>query len=124
MPDDDLDIWPDGLGLEPVSVKISERTPVAPVAEEPVAEEPVVEVPVVEVPVEEPSVEEPVVIETPAAVTEHPSRKRLHPVWIVLIVIGVLLVLFVAASYLFTEQMSPILDRLLYTREELELLRS
>ena len=48
---------------------------------------------------------------------------RLHWGWIVLIVLAVLLVLFIAASYLFTEQMSPILDRLLYSKEELELLQ-
>jgi type VI protein secretion system component VasF len=47
----------------------------------------------------------------------------MRPVWIVLIALAALLVLFIAASYLFTEQMSPILDPLLYTKEELELLR-
>ena len=105
VPDDDLDIWPDGLGLEPVSIRISERTPVqepffssgTEVKEQPAKEQPA---------------------------KEQSPRKRLHPLWLVLIIIGVLLLLFVAASYLFTEQMSPILDRLLYTREELELLRS
>ena len=40
---------------------------------------------------------------------------------IILIALLVLVLLFIAASYLFTEQMSPILDRLLYTKEELEL---
>ena len=40
-----------------------------------------------------------------------------------LIILAVLLVLFIAAAYLFTDEMSPILDRLLYTKEELELLR-
>ena len=51
-------------------------------------------------------------------------QKRKLPVWaVVLIALGALLLLFIAASYLLTEQMSPILDRLLYTKEELELLR-
>ena len=50
-------------------------------------------------------------------------KEPLHWGWIVLIVLAVLLVLFIAASYLFTEQMSPILDRLLYSKEELELLQ-
>ena len=53
---------------------------------------------------------------------DEPER-RLHWGWIVLIVVAVLLVLFIAASYLFTEQMSPILDQLLYSKEELELLQ-
>ena len=51
------------------------------------------------------------------------SAVRFHWGWIVLIILAALLVLFIAASYLFTEQMSPILDRLLYSKEELELLR-
>ena len=42
---------------------------------------------------------------------------------IVLLVLAALVVLFIIASYLFTDEMSPILDRLLYTKEELELLR-
>ena len=117
VPDDDLDIWPDGLGLEPVSIRISERTPV----QEPAA---AAEITSVQEPffssgtevTEQPAKEQPAKEQSP--------RKRLHPLWLVLIIIGVLLLLFVAASYLFTEQMSPILDRLLYTREELELLRS
>ena len=54
---------------------------------------------------------------------EDDQPRRLKPVWIVLIVLAALLILFIAASYLFTDQMSPILDRLLYTKEELELLQ-
>ena len=42
---------------------------------------------------------------------------------IVLIAVGALAVLFVAACYVFTDEMSPILDRLLYSKEELELLQ-
>ncbi len=47
----------------------------------------------------------------------------LRTIRLILIVLLVLVVLFIVASYLFTDAMSPILDRLLYTREELELLR-
>ena len=36
--------------------------------------------------------------------------------------LAILLVLFIIASYLFTDTMSPILDRILYTREELRLM--
>ena len=52
----------------------------------------------------------------------HRPRRPLKPVWIVVIVLAALLALFVAACYLFTDQLSPVIDRLLYTREELELL--
>ena len=176
VPDDDLDIWPDGIGFEPIAIKMpkdempdqvghdeeempdqvgqdvasveEEKTRVVEAVVEPVVEavvEPAVE-PVVE-PVAEPAAE-PVVeavaeagvrepggdtgvslsetrraCETPDRQGEARRKKALHPVWIVLIVLAALLVLFIAASYLFTEQLSPILDRLLYSKEELELLQ-
>ena len=100
VPDDDLDIWPDGLGLEPVSIKVND-TPVR--ESEPVKE------------VETPSV--PSWVDFGPA---EPERRRVLP--IVLTVLAILLVLFIIASYLFTDTMSPILDRILYTREELRLL--
>ena len=65
--------------------------------------------------VEEPRVEEPV--------GEARVKKPLHWGWIVSIVLAGLLLLFIAACYLFTDMMSPIIDRLLYSKEELELLR-
>ena len=146
VPDDDLDIWPDGLGFEPISIKISEKVPVggsieipsqagnnegakeeiAEELEEFVDEEPAAEVEEVK---EAESVS-PVAQQPSAPVYNKEARrprrrplKPLKPLWIVLIVLGALFVLFVAASYLFTEQMSPILDPLLYSKEELELLR-
>ena len=51
------------------------------------------------------------------------KRWQLRPVRLVLLILAVLIVLFNIAAYLFTDEMSPILDRLLYTKEELELLR-
>ena len=178
VPDEDLDIWPDGLGFEPISIKVSERVPEPEpeLAAETVAEEVPAAVPEPELnpelelnpnPEPEPAAET-VAEEVPAAVPEPEpelhdvleepkepkeskgpeetlpsgdfvfSRKqewsarpeeyermygrRMHPLWVVAMVVGVLLILFVAASYLFTEEMSPILDRLLYTKEELKLL--
>ena len=142
VPDDDLDIWPDGLGFEAISIKVSEKMPgqaghdieaqapsgvldSAPAAQAPsVADEPE------QVP--QPAGDsENAVLQVPGLIYEHEierreepqPRRHLKPVWIVLIALGALLVLFVAASYLFTDAMSPILDPLLYSREELELLR-
>ena len=163
VPNDDLDIWPDGLGFEPISIKISEKIPGQ-------AGNDIVETPVeagndnVETPVEvgndkEPSeeipgqagndkeqpekipgqagndnIEAPVEVGNDKVQSEshhdshhgshhrHHHRRRMRTWKIVLIVVAVLLVLFIAASYLFTEQMSPILDPLLYSKEELELL--
>ena len=138
VPDDDLDIWPDGLGLEPVSIKVSEK---------PEEEQPVVE----ETPGQagtraerEPrpegendgggqagtrpegeNDEAPKIFE-PAPLFGQEEESPENPVsfWrVALIVLAVLVVLFIAASYLFTDEMSPILDRLLYSKEELELLR-
>ena len=170
VPDDDLDIWPDGLGFEPISIKISEKphraeaivepetvpeqepeatfeepepeatpdepepeaTPEPEAAPEPAAEpaaQPVAQ------PVPEPSatpVADPAPVPAPAPLTapaagpaphrRHSSRRTRKTLRTILIVLGVLVVLFIAASYLFTEQMSPILDPLLYSKEELELL--
>ena len=132
VPDDNLDIWPDGVGFEAISIKVSEKP--AEVSEEVSLEE---SEPIIEMPgqarhdegedareaadgissSEHFSCERDEIPEQPRA------RKRLHPVWIVLIVLGVLLLLFVAACYLFTDQLSPIIDPLLYNKEELELLR-
>lgn len=154
IPDDDLDIWPDGVGLLPISIKVSEKADMpaqaemeevqapaeeaAPVVVEATPVEEVVEP--VELPeepeqAEEPASEEPEPVELPEE-PQQPEERKLYfgdqderperpegPNWlrIVLIAILVLAVLFIVASYLFTDEMSPILDRLLYTKEELEL---
>ena len=98
VPDDDLDIWPDGMGLEPVAIKASDRRP-EPVKKEAVAVEPA----------------------KPERKADRQAKR--WPVWlIILIIVGALIVLFIVASYLFTDEMSPILDQLLYTKEELRLL--
>ena len=135
VPADDLDIWPDGIGFESISIKVSEKKEEIPdqVRNDEVEPEEKPEVKPEEKPEEKPKVEpeekpevkleeKPEEKPEPQAVQNRPRRKL--PGWaIVLIVLGVLLVLFVAASYLFTDFMSPVLDRLLYSKEELELLR-
>ncbi|MBR0223776.1 MAG: hypothetical protein IJL93_05820 [Bacteroidales bacterium] len=137
VPNDDLDIWPDGLGFEAISIKVSEKMPgqaghdadeqapsgvwgSAPVEQA---------TSVVDAKPEQRNNK--AVLPVPGLVYEHEiekqeaprPRRRLKPVWIVFIALGVLLTLFIAASYLFTDAMSPILDPLLYSKEELELLR-
>ncbi|MCR5710223.1 MAG: hypothetical protein K6G79_07055 [Bacteroidales bacterium] len=138
VPDDGLEIWPDGVGFEPISIRVSEN-PVqardevevaepAPVSEEVPAPE--------EAPV--PGVRQEQRPEIPAAPSKPEHRHHRHHrhhgssahdgtrhrgLWITLIVAAVMFALFAAASCLFTEQMSPVLDRLLYNKEELELLR-
>ena len=147
VPDDDLDIWPDGIGFEPIAIKMpkeempdqvghDDQTGTIVETPEPVVEEasedekPEQRSEIPEQPqacldaetqnrVEEARVKE----EDYVQVGHDEPERRLHWGWIVLIVLAVLLVLFIAASYLFTEQMSPILDRLLYSKEELELLQ-
>ncbi|MBQ5438116.1 MAG: hypothetical protein IIU34_00600, partial [Bacteroidales bacterium] len=118
VPDDDLDIWPDGIGFEPIAIKMPKEEMPEPVVEEASEDEKPEQRS--EIP------EQPQACldaETQNRVEEARVKKPLHWGWIVLIVLAVLLVLFIAASYLFTEQMSPILDRLLYSKEELELLQ-
>ncbi len=109
VPDDNLDIWPDGLGFESIPIKVSEKMP----GPDRGAEMP-----------DQVGHDERSVGHEARPVTPGPDRRsRKLPAWaIVLIVAGALLVLFVAACYLFTEEMSPILDPLLYSKEELELL--
>lgn len=131
VPDDDLDIWPDGIGFEPIAIKMPKEEMPEPVVEEASEDEkPEQRSEIPEQPqacldaetqnrVEEARVKE----EDYVQVGHDEPERRLHWGWIVLIVLAVLLVLFIAASYLFTEQMSPILDRLLYSKEELELLQ-
>lgn len=108
VPDDHLDIWPDGVGFEPISIKVSEKEQereVVPAAEPVPATKPV------------PAMPGWIVQE------KQEPRRQVRPVRLVLIILALLVVLFIIAAYVFTDEMSPILDRLLYTKEELELLR-
>ena len=163
VPDDDLDIWPDGVGFEAIAIKVSENKDEMPgqagrdksgqAEHDQAVEEPSVAadgISASERSCEQDEKPEPrseagesvggpggadVVLSGQALSTARNGsgraldesqprpRKRLSPWIIVLIVVVALLVLFVAASYLFTDEMSPILDRLLYSKEELELLK-
>ena len=146
--DEDLDIYPEGFGLEPISLKTHQETKAevrAAVSElRAIVDEPVV-TPVVEtvpenVEIDEPGVvDEPVIIEEP--LTEQPEVQK-EPVkevveqdvkvpangykkffkillWLVILVI-VLLAIFVGVSRLYPE----IIDNILYSTEELEILKS
>ena len=125
VPDDDLDIWPDGVGFEAIAIKVSEKKDEIPgqagndkdgqAGHDKSGQAGNDEKP-------EPRSEAVESVGSGRALDESETRprKRLSPWIIVLIVVVALLVLFVAASYLFTDEMSPILDRLLYSKEELE----
>ena len=146
--DEDLDIYPDGFGLEPVSLKtnqesaeevsaavvglkslLEDATPVA--APEPVVvPEPVVEpapAPVAE-PTPEPvvapvPVAEPEVVPEPEVVSEPKQNSRFWKRfgWTVLIVIILAAVLF--GAFFAISRISPeLLDSILYSKEELEIL--
>ena len=156
--DEDLDIWPEGLGLAPISLKTHVETPeevasaVAGLAElmadpepepsvtpepEPASEQELVFLPEPEPvaePEPEPAVEpelEPVVEQKSTIAPERAAvrtpekreKKRSPALWkVLLIVLGVLvalLVVYAIVGRLFPEW----LDRFLYTREELEILR-
>ena len=152
VPADDLDIWPDGIGFEPISIKLpKEEIPVQAGNDEVVQAGNDVQASGVvdgfsdrehfscerdEKPEQRSEIPDQVgndeviqvgndeVIQARKEVAaEVHHRKKLQPWVIVLIVLAALLALFIAASYLFTDFMSPVLDRLLYNKEELELLR-
>ena len=136
VPADDLDIWPDGIGFEPISIKLpKEEIPGQAGNDEVVQAENDVQASGV---VDGFSDREHFSCERdekPEQRSEAPDqagndgtaevrhRKKLQPWVIVLIVLAALVALFIAASYLFTDFMSPVLYRLLYSKEELELLR-
>ena len=143
--DEDLDIYPAGFGLEPISLKTHEETPqeveaaVSSLAQmlepEPVAEpqpEPVAE-PEPEPVVEEISPRAPLgrndndsvipseVEESPAK--EEPKNRRRPVIWTVLIWILVALVVVVAAIAIIGRVAPEWLDYYLYSPEQLEILR-
>ena len=123
--DEDLDIYPEGLGLAPLSLKTHVETPeevattVAGLAEliaEPVPEpeaEPVPE------PVEGPAEEIPDQVGNDEVKPKESHRKLWRILWIVLSVLVGLLLVFVLLS-----RIAPgLLDPLLYSKEELQILR-
>lgn len=153
VPDDKLDIWPDGIGFEPVSMKLSEKVEAAgsdsgadaserfgvshaqrgSLSETPESStgQPTTAPESELMPEVKPEVKsevkpevKPKLVEFERVMEPDPEPVfTLRTIRLILIVLLVLVVLFIVASYLFTDAMSPILDRLLYTREELELLR-
>ena len=137
VPDADLDIFPSGVGLHPVSLKshvVEPEEPVRidvplplrtdlpepveiprPVQEEPTPEEPVIEEPAAEAPP----------AEEPAAVPQTAPARKGMPRWLLLclIVLGavvVVLLLFTLCARLFP----GLFDSLLYSPEELRILNS
>ena len=156
--DEDLDIYPDGFGLEPISLKTNQETveevsaavsslksllheaapektvetPVEPVAE-PVVEtvvepEPAIApVPAIEPePIAEPepvvSAEPESVTETAVAVAKKPTRRVWKKVmWTIIILLIVAAVLF-GAFFAVSRICPELLDNILYSKEELEIL--
>lgn len=143
--DEDMDIYPEGFGLEPISLKTHLETPQeissavaqlkaivdAPVAEpeSPVAEpEPQVEVVAEPELVVEPVVEPAPVVVDPVVetepVTEVPEKKVSAGKILLIIVLALvaLAVLFMAVFFAVAHWAPEFMDTLLYTPEELEIL--
>lgn len=122
---DDLDIYPEGLGLEPVTIKSSQPEPEPVPVPEPVpAPEPE--------PVPEPEPEsepEPEPETKPEPQSEAKPRKKPKAWAVILIILAVLFVLALLAvifsEYLpFGDTINDIIDHILYSEEELRLLNS
>ena len=129
IPDEDLNIYPDGFGLEPLSLKthveteddmraavaslqqiLDEPVPVAekaPAAAEVVAEE---------VPVEE---QKPVAVETPAG----EIRRRGRRWWIVAASVLAAAILLLGVFAVLARIAPDFVDSILYTKEELDIIR-
>jgi len=139
--DEDLDIYPDGFGLEPISLKTNQETAeevsAAVVGLKSLLEETVTPVPVVSEPepvlAPEPIVVEPKPVVEPESVLaaqsdEHTSPakpkkkgtwKRLMWTLIVLIIVAVVLL----GAFIVLSRISPeLLDSILYTKEELDII--
>lgn len=144
--DEDLDIWPEGFGLMPVSLKTNEETEEevgealgalsreifrgipervgndSVAAAEPI-QEPVATIPApVLEPVATATAPEPPVPAAPAPVASARQRKKVPAaVWVVLTVL--LFIVALIAAFLVTARINPdFIDQFLYTKEELEIL--
>ena len=139
VPDESLDIFPEGFGLEPISLKSHSR-PVAenivldlrPKGERDARSEPGMTSPAPEpapepAPAPEPT---PTPAPTPApAPTPEPEaakpariRKKLHPAWITAISLVGAAVVFLAVFLILVKTQPELVDRLLYTPEELAII--
>ena len=109
---DDLDIYPEGLGLEPVTVKSSQ----------PVEPEPATEPEPEPVPVPEPAPE-------PASAPVAKPRRKLKW-WVIVLIVLAALLLFLILSVIFKDHLpwgaavDNLINHLLYSEEELRILNS
>ena len=130
--DEDLDIYPEGFALEPISLKthVETREEVAVVMEElkMIVEDKVPELivepePIVET---EPIVEPEPVVEPEPIVEETPAPKKKSSFWKVLgktlLIIVITAVVALAAFLMLARFMPDVLDNVLYTPEELEII--
>lgn len=145
IPDEDLDIYPAGMGLDPISLKshlkptsfdfaglgLEDLGPAAVAAEPQEHEEPsipeTVEPEITETPEAEQEPQEPEVAESEpeeAAATVAPKKKSgaLRAFIITTLTIITIIALLFAAFMIMAEFAPDILDKLLYTKEELEIL--
>lgn len=113
VPEENLDIFADTLGLESIHLKV---------APEPQPEQKAEPQPAPEKPQPEQKAESAPQAPQSTTETRKSPRKRLAAGWIVLIALLVAVVLVAVLLILFPEQASYILDRILYTKEELELI--
>lgn len=141
IPEEGLDIYPAGIGLEPISLKthvetqqevasavaglksIMEEVVVAGLQEDKVEEDMVEEVATEEVAVEAES-SEPVeeVVEVETETVEKPKKSAGKKVVTTMIVLVVLAVVLLGAFVVVARMMPGVFDTLLYTPEELEIL--
>ena len=124
VPDQQMDIYPEGFGLESISLKNHEETAeeiadaVSDLAEA-MADTPVPE-PVVET-VPEPEVEEPV-NEPAKEVVE--KKKKKHPLLTTLLIAAVLCIVFLGALAILGRTNPDFVDRFLYSPEQLQTIQS
>ncbi len=139
IPDEELEIYPYGFGLEPVSLKTHEETPeevsaVVADLKSIIDPEPVQE-PVSETPATPPAVPEPVDSAEPAvsevaeekepadAASPEKKKRKNIPAWlIVVLAVAAAVILFFAAFFILCRVAPDFIDSILYTPEQLRII--
>lgn len=125
VPDEDLDIFTEGLGFEAIHLRIAPDVVPEPIPElSPFKESAAESVPEeIDEPVPE-EINEPAPEEFEVNVQGHAKDSGKHSIWLVIAIVAVVLISACIVFYfLCPQEASDLLDNILYTEEELELIR-
>lgn len=129
--DENFDFAPDSFTLEAISLEVNEEEPQAEMPQE--AEETVGQIPeeVQPEPQHEPEIQQELQNAAPKAeetvqpaIRQPETQKKQTPKWVIWVVAAVAaLVLLIIFAVIFKENLKPLLENILYTKEELEIIQ-